>query len=53
MLFKRHLIKKMQHVMMESLSLKKENLIKDKRNIFRLKRIVNYTAIKELKNILD
>ena len=32
---------------LESLSLKKENMIKDIRNIFRIKKNLNYTAIKE------
>ena len=33
---------------MENLSLDEEKIIKDKRNLFRLKKEVNYTAIKLL-----
>ena len=36
---------------MESLSLKKENIIKDIRNLFRLKKEQNYTAIKNIRNL--
>ena len=36
--------------MMESLSLEEENNIKDKRNLFRLKNEVIYTAIKSIQN---
>ena len=36
---------------MESLSLEEENIIKDIRNLFRLKKEQNYTAIKGIKNI--
>ena len=35
---------------MESLSLKKESIIKDIRNIFRLKK-QDYTAVKDVRNI--
>ena len=37
---------------MESLSLKKENLIEDIRNLFRLKKELNYTGIKDTINLL-
>ena len=36
---------------MESLSLQKENIIKDIRNFFRLKKELNYTAIKNIRNL--
>ena len=36
-----------QHIMMESLSAEEENMIKDKRNLFRLNKELNYTAIKD------
>ena len=36
---------------MESLSLKKENLIEDIRNLFRLKKELNYTGIKDIRNL--
>ena len=39
-----------QHIIMESLSLKKENIIKDIRNLFRLKKLLNYTAINNIRN---
>ena len=32
-------------------SLKEENIIKDIRNIFRLKKEQNYTAIKDIRNL--
>ena len=35
--------------MKESLSLEEENIIKDIRNLFRLKKELNYTAIKDTK----
>ena len=35
---------------MESLSLEEENIIKDIRNLFRLKEELNYTAIKHIRN---
>ena len=35
---------------MESLSLEEENIIKDTRNLFRLKKELNYTAIKDIRN---
>ena len=35
---------------MESLSLEEENIIKDIRHLFRLKKELNYTAIKDIKN---
>ena len=36
---------------MESLSLEKENIIKDIRNLFRLEKELNYTAIKDIRNL--
>ena len=39
-----------QHVMMERLSLEEKNIIKDIRNLLRLKRELNYTAIKDIRN---
>ena len=36
---------------MESLSLEEENIIKDIRNLFRLKKEQNYTAIKDIRNL--
>ena len=36
---------------MESLSLEEENIIKDIRNLFRLKQKLNYTAIKDIRNL--
>ena len=36
---------------MESLSLKEENIIKDIRNLFSLKKELNYTAIKVIRNL--
>ena len=36
---------------MESLSLEKENIIKDTRNLFRIKRELNYTTIKDIRNL--
>ena len=36
---------------MESLSPEEENLIKDMRNIFRLKKEQNYIAVKHVRNI--
>ena len=36
---------------MESLSLEKGNIIKDIRNLFRLKKELNYTAIKDIRNL--
>ena len=36
---------------MESLSLQEGNIIKDIRNLFRLKRKQNDTAIKDIKNL--
>ena len=37
--------------MIKSLSIEKENIIKDIRNLFRLKKELNYTAIKDIRNI--
>ena len=39
------------HIIMESLSLEKENIIKDTRNLFRIKRELNYTTIKDIRNL--
>ena len=36
---------------MESLSLEKENIIKKIRNLFRLKKEQNYTAVKDIINL--
>ena len=36
---------------MESLSLEKENIIKDIRNLFRLRKWLNYTGIKDIRNL--
>ena len=36
---------------MESLSLEEENIIKDIKNLFRLKTELNYTAIKDIRNL--
>ena len=36
---------------MESFNLDEENIIKDIRNLFRLKKKLNYTAIKDIRNI--
>ena len=36
---------------MECLSLEKENIIKDTRNVFRIKRELNYTTIKDIRNL--
>ena len=35
---------------MESLSLKEENIIKDTRNLFRIKKEQNYTAVKDIRH---
>ena len=37
--------------MIESLSLEEENIIKDTRNLFRLKKEQNYTAIEDIRNL--
>ena len=37
--------------MMENPRSEKQNIIKDLRNIFRLKKELNYTAIKDIKNL--
>ena len=37
--------------MIESLSLEKEKMIKDMKNIFRLKKELNYTKIKDIRNL--
>ena len=37
---------------MESLSLEEQNIIKDIGNLFRLKKELNYTAMKDIKNLL-
>ena len=36
---------------MESLSLEEKNVIKDIRNLFRLKKVLNYTAVKDIRNV--
>ena len=36
---------------MESLSLEEENIIKDTRNLFRLKKEQNYTATEDIRNL--
>ena len=38
--------------MMESLSLEEENIIKDIRNLFRVKKELNYTVVKDIRNLL-
>ena len=38
---------------METLGLKEENIIKDIRNLFRLKQELNYTAIKDIRKLLE
>ena len=40
-----------QHVMMESLILEDKNIVKDIRNPFALKKEINYTAIKDVRNL--
>ena len=40
-----------KYIIMESLSLVEENIIKDIRNLFRLKKAQNYTAVKDKRNI--
>ena len=37
--------------MNESLILEEENIVKDIRNLFRLKKELNYTAIKDIRNL--
>ena len=37
---------------MESLSLEKENIIKDTRNLFRIKKEQNYTSVKDIRNLI-
>ena len=39
-----------QHLMMKRLSLEEENIIKDIRNLFKLKKELSYTAIKDIKS---
>ena len=41
-----------QHIMMESLNLEEENIIKDIRSLFRLRKEQNYIAIKDIRNLL-
>ena len=38
---------------METLGLKEENIIKDIRNLFRLKQELNFTAIKDIRKLLE
>ena len=40
-----------QHITLENLRLEEENIIKDVRNLFRLKKQLNHTAIKDIRNI--
>ena len=40
-----------QHIMMEKSSLEEENINKDIRNQSRLKKGLNYTAIKDMRNL--
>ena len=42
-----------QHKMMESLSFEEENISKDIKNLFRLKKEPNYTTIKNIRNLLQ
>ena len=37
---------------MESLSLEEEYIIKETRNLLRLKKDLNYTAVKDIRNLL-
>ena len=37
--------------MAESLNLEQENIIKDTRNLFRLKKELNYTVVKDIRNL--
>ena len=39
--------------MIKNLSPEEENVIKDIRNFFRLKKELNYTATKDIRNVLD
>ena len=39
-------------IIMESLSLEGKNVIKDIRNLIRLKKQLNYTAVKDIRNLL-
>ena len=39
-----------QHLMMKRLSLEEENIIKDIRNLFKLKKELSYTAVKDIKS---
>ena len=36
---------------MERLSLEEENTMKDIKNLFRLKKVLNYTAIEDIRNL--
>ena len=47
------LIKNNLNRIMETLGLKEENIIKDIRNLFRLKQELNYTAIKDIRKLLQ
>ena len=38
---------------MENLRSEEENIIKDKRNLFKVKKEQNYTAVKGIRNLLD
>ena len=41
----------LQNIVMGSLTLEEENIIKDIRNLFRLKKELDYTAIKDIRNL--
>ena len=41
----------LQHIMMESSILEEEIIIKDIRNLFRLKKELNYAAIRDVRNL--
>ena len=47
------LIKNNLNRIVETLGLKEENIIKDIRNLFRLKQELNYTAIKDIRKLLE
>ena len=47
------LIKNNLNRIMETLGLKEENIIKDIRNLFRLKQELNFTAIKDIRKLLE
>ena len=47
------LIKNNLNRIMETLGLKEENIIKDIRNLFKLKQELNFTAIKDIRKLLE